>query len=205
MSRGVSSHSPSPSVVSADGRPTADRRRCSRCLQVLPLDGFPVDRAKPSGRKSRCRSCCADANREYKALHREELAQKERDRRARAGARRRRELPFNLSLASLAEEARARAQRDAIDPSLTLMGVGWTPNSAPPELRQDGPQADWTEQANALLGCKFEPRTPDPLPDSVTTEEAARLIWRLWPSTRSMPPIPVGATFGGRSTEFGDR
>jgi hypothetical protein len=58
-------------------------RLCPKCDELLGRDAFPVDRSKPSGRKSVCRACHrAEAKRFYDEHREVLLAAKEAKRRA---------------------------------------------------------------------------------------------------------------------------
>ena len=48
-------------------------KRCGRCVEVKPIDEFPVRRASPDGRDSLCRGCHVVANQAYRQRHRERL------------------------------------------------------------------------------------------------------------------------------------
>ena len=44
-------------IVATDGE-----KRCSRCVVVKPMDGFPVERIRRDGRKAMCRECCTESS-----------------------------------------------------------------------------------------------------------------------------------------------
>jgi hypothetical protein len=66
----------SASVPVSDGRhakrgttkePVVDGcKRCTKCLRLKPLIGFPSDPLKPHGRRSMCRMCKADRLRQWR-------------------------------------------------------------------------------------------------------------------------------------------
>lgn len=61
-------------------------RVCPRCGRSLPLEDFPVDRSKASGRKSWCRSCDNAKSHAYYAANRETVLEKAAARRGRVPA-----------------------------------------------------------------------------------------------------------------------
>ena len=74
-------------------------RPCPKCGVVTEEEGFAVDRSKPSGRKSCCKSCDRGRRKIYYAAHKEELYAR------RAAAR---EARRQAELAELAVEQRKR-------------------------------------------------------------------------------------------------
>ena len=47
----------------------AGQKRCPDCEQVLPLEAFVVDRSRPIGRKSYCRSCSSQRFKNWRKSH----------------------------------------------------------------------------------------------------------------------------------------
>jgi hypothetical protein len=49
------------------------QKRCPRCGESKPLDGFYIDRSKASGRRSICKSCDLGRSRTYYRANRERV------------------------------------------------------------------------------------------------------------------------------------
>lgn len=54
-------------TTALDAQPGVEGQRCSKCGDEKPLEAFPLDRARPRGRGSHCRSCKVAAQRERRA------------------------------------------------------------------------------------------------------------------------------------------
>lgn len=66
-------------------RGATEKKRCARCLELKPLSSFGKNPRMRSGRKSYCRPCSAELQREWNRAQREaEEAEKAKRRRRRS-------------------------------------------------------------------------------------------------------------------------
>jgi hypothetical protein len=54
-----------------------DLKRCAGCTNLLPLEAFNRNRAKPSGRQDRCRTCQSAYDRTWRQNHPERTRQRQ--------------------------------------------------------------------------------------------------------------------------------
>jgi hypothetical protein len=59
--------------------PTSDYKRCLRCGETKPLDGFQLTTRNPGGHDRWCKPCRNLSNKEYRAAHRDRINAKRRE------------------------------------------------------------------------------------------------------------------------------